>query len=111
MTRLRLANLFVICASVDVPLSNDNPTNHKQHTTRSQMNIFRCFLIHFLKRKITTTIVPMSADLDKVRAIATTHNAMMSELISAHLSLKILLSEEILVLKNMMMMGRNATRK
>jgi len=60
---------------------------------------------------MTTTMVPMIADLDKVNTIAASHNPIINELIKAHLSLRILLSHEIFVLKNTMMMGKNATKK
>gem|GEM_PF-5499510 len=60
----------MICARVDSPLSSDNPMSHKMHRRKSQMNIFRCLRIHFLNKKMTTTIVPTSADLERVKVIA-----------------------------------------
>lgn len=55
-------------------------------------------------------MVQIIADLDKVMTIARIHTAMIRVSNNAHLSLKIL-SEESFVLKDMMMTGRNATKK
>jgi len=60
---------------------------------------------------MTTTIIQAIADLESVSTIAASHNPIINELINALLSLRMLLIHEILVLKNMMSNGKNATKK